>query len=178
MLATEIGRGPQPGFSPSAGLRLAGSASVALWGSLAWRSHAGGGPLGVTLATMALAWAALACAWRWASWRDSREILFFGLGFRLIAFVAVPVMEDDHHRFLWDGYRFAATGDPYAKPPQARFGDDTVPAEFRAVLDRINHPDVPTIYGPLTEWAFRLSHAIAPARLARWYRGYRAGRAE
>ena len=149
-------------------LRVAGGVSAAAWGLLAWRSHAGSAGLGWMLATLALAWTALAWALRRVSPRDSGTILFFGIGFRLIALIAAPVMEDDHHRFLWDGYRFAATGDPYAETPQARFADETIPTEFRAVLDRVNHPDVPTVYGPLTEWAFRLGYGIAPARLWPW----------
>ncbi|MEY2877891.1 MAG: hypothetical protein RLZZ15_271 [Verrucomicrobiota bacterium] len=149
-------------------LPVAGGVSAAAWGALAWQSHTAGAPLVAMLATMAVAWAALG----WAVWRAPRAsaamTLGFALGFRLIAFFAVPVMEDDHHRFLWDGYRFAATGDPYAEPPQARFADETITPEFRAVLDRINHPDVPTVYGPATQWAFRAAHAIAPTRLWPW----------
>lgn len=147
---------------------FAGSVSTVAWGLLAWRSHAGGAPLAWMLATMMVVWAALL----WALWQKSQSngpaILGFALGFRLIACFATPVLEDDHHRFLWDGYRFATTGDPYAKAPQAHFADDTIPPEFRAVLDDINHPDVPTVYGPLTEWAFRLGYAVAPARLWPW----------
>ena len=120
------------------------------------------------LALLALAWVGLFWAWRTITHRDSRHVLLFGLVFRIAAFVALPVLEDDHHRFLWDGYRFAATGNPYAAAPQAYFSDDSVPSQLRPVLDRINHPDVPTVYGPLTQWAFRLSHAIAPARLWPW----------
>ena len=149
-------------------MRFAGGLSVAAWGLLAWRSHGGGAPLGWMLATMAAAWAALAWALRRVEPRDTRAILFFGIGFRLIAFVATPMMEDDHHRFLWDGYRFATTGDPYADTPQMHFADETILPEFRPLLGRINHPDVPTVYGPLAQWAFRLSYAIAPAQLWPW----------
>lgn len=117
---------------------------------------------------MVVTWAALAWTIRRISPRQTWTFLGFAFAFRLIALFAEPVMEDDHHRFLWDGHRFAATGNPYAEAPQARFGDETIPAEFRAVLDRVNHPDVPTVYGPLTQWVFRLSHAIAPARLWPW----------
>ena len=80
---------------------------------------------------MVVTWAALAWTMRQISPRPPRTVLGFGFAFRLIALFAEPVMEDDHHRFLWDGHRFAATGNPYAEAPQARFGDDTIPAEFR-----------------------------------------------
>ncbi len=120
------------------------------------------------LATGSVAWLALAWAMRYAPTFSTPAIVGFAIGFRLVAFFAAPVMEDDHHRFFWDGYRFAVTGDPYAEAPMGRFADDTVPPEFRGVLDRINHPDVPTVYGPVTQWAFRLSHALAPAQLWPW----------
>lgn len=120
------------------------------------------------LGAVAIAWSAWALAARTQPEPSSREIFFWALGFRLIAFAAVPVMEDDHHRFLWDGYRFATTGDPYSEAPQAHFSDDKIPREFREVLDRINYPDIPTVYGPLTQWAFRLSYLIAPAQLWPW----------
>lgn len=147
---------------------LAGGITLVGWGTLAWRSQGEGAMLSGMLVTMAVAWAALAWAMAHASRRDSLSILVFGLGFRIVAFTAQPVMEDDHYRFLWDGYRFAATGNPYAEAPRELFTDPTVPAEFRPILDRINHPDVPTIYGPLTEWMFRLGYAIAPAQLWPW----------
>ena len=120
------------------------------------------------LATIGVAWVALLWALSRVAQRDSWVIIGFGLCFRLIALVATPVMEDDYYRFLWDGYRFAETGNPYDEAPLARFADDTIPTEFRSLLDHINHPDVPTVYGPVTQWAFRLSHRIAPARLWPW----------
>jgi hypothetical protein len=117
---------------------------------------------------LAGAWLCLAWAWRSGAHSDSRLVLLFGLAFRLVGFFAEPLLEDDHHRFLWDGYRFSRTGNPYATAPLTHFSDDSVPPEFRAVLDRINHPDVPTVYGPVAQWAFRLSHTIAPAQLWPW----------
>ncbi len=95
-------------------------------------------------------------------------ILGFALGFRILALLATPVMEDDHYRFLWDGYRFATSGNPYVEAPQARFNDESVPVAFHRILDQINHPDVPTIYGPLTQWVFRATYHVAPAQLWPW----------
>jgi alpha-1,6-mannosyltransferase len=146
-----------------------GCLTVAAWSALAVRSHTiSSPPLGWMLATMVVTWTALVWTMKKIPPRETAAVLGFALGFRLIAFFAAPIMEDDHPRFLWDGYRFATTGNPYVEAPAARFADETIPAEFRAVLDRINHPDVPTVYGPLTQWAFRLSHAIAPAQLWPW----------
>jgi hypothetical protein len=89
----------------------------------------------------------------------------WALVFRLIGLAGQPVLEDDHYRYLWDGYVFAETGTPYGLPPIAAFGDPGVDPRFVEVLNGINHPDVPTIYGPVAELAFLLSHHVAPARL-------------
>ena len=155
-------------IEPSVWLHCAGAAGVGAWVLLAWRSQTGGGHLAWMLGAMAGTWMSLAVACRVGSDRATWGILLWATLFRVAAFFASPVMEDDHHRFLWDGYRFAVAGDPYAAPPQASFGDPTVPPAFREILDHINHPAVPTIYGPLTEWMFRLGHAIAPAQLWPW----------
>jgi len=149
-------------------LSVTGGVTLVAWSALAWRSHEGGAPLGQMLVTMSVTWAALFWAISHAVLHDSPQLLCSGLAFCLVALAAQPVMEDDHYRFLWDGYRFAATGSPYAEAPRERFDDSAVPREFQPILDGINHPDVPTIYGPLTEWAFRICHAIAPAQLWPW----------
>lgn len=90
------------------------------------------------------------------------------VAFRLCGLFAEPVLEDDHQRFLWDGFVFAQTGDPYTAPPAAWFGETDLPEAFQAVLDRVNHPDVPTLYGPLCQYAFLLAYALAPAALWPW----------
>ncbi|MGQ0800164.1 MAG: glycosyltransferase 87 family protein [Pseudomarimonas sp.] len=79
------------------------------------------------------------------------------------AMLALPFAEDDHHRYLWDGYITATTGSPYGIPPAAYFGDETLPAEMHAVLDAVNHPQVATIYGPLLQWLFLSIHLLSPA---------------
>ncbi len=152
-----------------AAIHAAGAVAGVAWALLAWRSHqAGAPPLLPMLAVVGVAWVALGTAWRFAPSASARALIGWAVVFRVAAGCALPVMEDDHHRFLWDGYRFASTGNPYATAPRASFDDATVPPEFRAMLDRINHPDVPTIYGPALQWAFRLCHAIAPGQLWPW----------
>lgn len=158
----------QPCTTDAKHLAVAGGISCAAWCVLAWRSHYPEPALPCLLAVLSITWIALIWALARIPSLESKAILGFAIGFRMLALVAVPVLEDDHHRFLWDGYRFAATGNPYAEPPRARFADDAIPPEFRAVLDRINHAEVPTVYGPFTQWAFRLGHTIAPAQLWPW----------
>ena len=91
--------------------------------------------------------------WRWA------------IVFRAIGFFGEPVLEDDWHRYLWDGWMFAHTGNPYDKPPSLFFADLNVPPTMQRVLDGINQPDVPTIYGPVCQLIFLISYWIAPGKL-------------
>lgn len=93
------------------------------------------------------------------------RLIVWAVAFRLCGLVGVPLFEDDYFRYLWDGYRFAETGTPYGWAPAASFADDNVPAAFQRVLDQVNYPDVPTIYGPTTQFVFLLGYLVAPASL-------------
>lgn len=77
-----------------------------------------------------------------------------------IPFVLLPpAFSDDVHRHRWDGRVLAAGIDPYrhapADPRLSRFVD----ADAR----KINHPGVPTVYGPLAQGLLALL-ARSPAR--------------
>lgn len=93
------------------------------------------------------------------------RLIFWALAFRACGLFCIPLFEDDYFRYLWDGYRFAETGTPYAWVPAASFADATVPETFQRVLDQINYPDIPTIYGPVAEFVFLLGYLIAPGSL-------------
>ncbi len=93
------------------------------------------------------------------------RLLCWALAFRLCGLWGVPIFEDDWFRYLWDGYRFFETGSPYGFAPMQAFADESVPAAFQRILDQINNPHLPTIYGPTTEYAFLVSHVLAPASL-------------
>lgn len=162
-----ISRGADRG--PDWSFHGAGAAALAGWAILAWWSRRGAAvPLGLVLSVLGLAWAATLVAIRRARAVSLRSICFWALLFRLAALAAVPVLEDDFYRYLWDGRVFATTGDPFGKPPSAWFADGSLPAEAQWILSHINHPDLPTVYGPLCEWAFRLSYSIAPFAIWPW----------
>jgi hypothetical protein len=76
-----------------------------------------------------------------------------------------PLLEDDFFRYLWDGYQFATTGDPYRLAPAAFFGAPATSPIWQTILSGINYPEIPTIYGPVLEGLFALAYAIAPAQL-------------
>ena len=103
-----------------------------------------------------------------AQWSASFPVLrmvFWAVLFRVCGLLGGPLFEDDFYRYLWDGYRFATDGSPYGRAPEEFFGDDTVPERFRRVLDRINYPELPTIYGPVTQFLFLFAYAVRSANV-------------
>lgn len=81
-----------------------------------------------------------------------------------IGLCGIPLFEDDYFRYLWDGYRTATSGTPYGPPPEAFFTDPGVPVIMRRILDSIGYPETPTIYGPVLQTVFWLSHLAAPGQ--------------
>ncbi len=97
--------------------------------------------------------------------KQLKIIFYWAILFRLLGLFAEPILEDDHYRYLWDGYRLVTSGSPYGRTPAEFFTDETVPQAMQAVLDRINYPEVATIYGPISQGIFALAYLIAPASL-------------
>lgn len=102
--------------------------------------------------------------------RQGREfsitnILLWATLLRLCGLLGVPLFEDDYFRYLWDGYRFAMDGTPYGTTPFEFFDDPSVLQSFQLILNGINYPDLPTIYGPTTEVAFLIAYWLSPGKL-------------
>ena len=115
-------------------------------------------------------------------------MLIFAVGLlaRLMMFTSNPVMEDDWHRYLWDGASVANGVDPYQFAPaeasptdlfgeQQSLSDDPdlrqlqeLTEENQTVYSRVNYPYLKTIYPPVAEGAFGLAHIIAPFSLNGW----------
>ena len=91
------------------------------------------------------------------------RLFLWAVVFRICGLAGGPFYEDDFYRYLWDAYRFATTGTPYGAAPEAFFIDPSVPALFQGVLDGINYPELPTIYGPTTQLVFLLGYWLQPA---------------
>jgi hypothetical protein len=146
----------------------AGAIIAVAFALLAWLSH-GGIFVWVWLGLLTLAWTALLIGWRAA--KDipgsaiSTRLWFWAIALHAIGFFGQPIFEDDYFRYLWDGRQFAVTGNPYGVPPAVFFADASVPDSFQSILNQINHPHVPTIYGPVCEYVFLIAHWIAPAQL-------------
>ena len=93
------------------------------------------------------------------------RLVFWALLFRCCGLFGIPLFEDDWFRYLWDGYRFAETGTPYGWAPADSFNDPGVPVQFQRILDQVNYPDLPTIYGPASQYAFLLSYFLKAGSL-------------
>ncbi len=93
------------------------------------------------------------------------RLLFWAAAFRICGLLGGPFFEDDFYRYLWDGYRFATVGTPYGAAPAEFFVDPDIPANFHRVLDQINHPELPTIYGPTTQAVFLLGYWLRPGSI-------------
>jgi len=156
-------------LTPSRFVDAAALAVVAAFGALAALSHAAPVPLQAYGVCMAVAWLSFgAMLWRFGpnpGVLPVLRVLVWWLVFRAIGLAAMPVLEDDFYRYLWDGRSFVVHGTPYGVAPIDAFSDPTVPLAFQAVLDGINHPDLPTIYGPVAQWIFALGYLAAPAAL-------------
>jgi hypothetical protein len=92
-------------------------------------------------------------------------IILWAVIFRLIALGAIPIYEDDYYRFLLDGWVFANRGSPYDLAPLELFSTPDLPLFIHDILDRVNYPYVPTIYGPTLEYVFLLGYLAAPGKL-------------
>lgn len=118
-----------------------------------------------TLGAAAVLWVLCDQRFRHATPGTLAQILALALVLRGVSLLAWPLLEDDHFRYLWDGLRTLTARDPYRLPPEAFFGDASTPPQWQAVLNGINNPGVPTIYGPVLQGLFALGTAIAPARV-------------
>jgi alpha-1,6-mannosyltransferase len=93
---------------------------------------------------------------------SARTVMLGSLLLCLIGLCGRPLFEDDHYRYLWDGYRTVTTGNPFGAAPELFFADENVPPPMQRVLDGINYPEVATIYGPGLQYVFALSYLMAP----------------
>ena len=118
-------------------------------------------------------------------------IIVFGLLFRVSILPSQQIQEDDVYRYLWDGKVFASGINPFEyapsevnnfkafriQNPEAYYEtyanrnereleqlDKLKWASPRSLkyLERVNHPDVSTIYPPVAQFVFRLAHYIKP----------------
>ena len=108
---------------------------------------------------------------------NAKHVLIFivlaGLAMRLTQLGAVPVLEDDYNRYLWDGAVTVSGQSPFAISPETAAGStnpglSALRDQAGPVFDEINYPEYRTVYPPLAQAAFALSHLMAPFSLDGW----------
>ncbi len=102
-------------------------------------------------------------------------IIAVGVVLRILTLFSVPILEDDYFRYLWDGAVTANGGNPYEYSPKEIIEGKDVPPELSLLVEesgdivhKINHPDLRTIYPPLAQAFFALSHWVQPWSLIPW----------
>ena len=101
-------------------------------------------------------------------------IILFGLGFRVLFLFSTPILEDDYHRYFWDGAVVANGINPYQYSPEEAV--EGVGSEklkelkhlYGETLEKVNHPHVKTIYPPVAQFFFAVSYKISPMSLTAW----------
>ena len=78
-----------------------------------------------------------------------------------------PSADDDVYRYLWDGARLWSHGDPYAGAPLAYFSQP-LPDDVSWLADRVNHPELATVYGPVWVIIGALGWLLSPTSLFGW----------
>lgn len=108
---------------------------------------------------------------------DTRALIWMlavGIGMRLLMLPSIPIMDDDYHRYLWDGAMVASGFNPYAWAP-AHVATQPAGSAIRKtvsasglIAERVNHPNLRTIYPPIAQAGFALAHWLKPWSLHAW----------
>jgi hypothetical protein len=149
---------------------LAGLGCALGYGLLAFYAQQHGGP-SLSIFFAIIGWVSLLTFGLYAYFHRRAEpfpinrLIFWAVVFRFCGLLGGPLFEDDFYRYLWDGYRFAQVGTPYGIAPEHFFIDSNIPLIFQRILDHINYPEVPTIYGPTTQYVFLLGYLLSPGNV-------------
>jgi alpha-1,6-mannosyltransferase len=140
-----------------------------LHAGLLWQLSAGGADEQLIAVLVTALLGGLTLAWISFDTRfDRMHIAWFwalALAVRALALCAEPLLEDDHHRYLWDGMRTATTFDPYLHAPAFFFGDATLPQTWQDTLSLVNNPDISTVYGPALQLLFAAAYSFKPGEI-------------
>lgn len=95
-----------------------------------------------------------------ATWPEKAALISQDLRGEAVVYERFLLYDNDLWRYLWDGHTAANGGNPYREAPASVERGEGVWAE---VHDNISYAHIPTLYPPLAQWAFLLSHWLAPA---------------
>lgn len=91
-----------------------------------------------------------------------KDIIRFAILFRILCIFSLPCYEDDFYRYLWDGYVLNLGISPYNFAPEKFFEMENLSLEAMEILDQINNPQLPTVYGPVAILFFFVCYKILP----------------
>lgn len=101
-------------------------------------------------------------------------MLIAGLFMRLALMPSEPILEDDYQRYLLDGALVAHGFNPFAISPSDLLNLDpstklgALIAEGQVTVERVNHPELRTIYPPVGQAWFAVAHILSPWSLVSW----------
>ena len=96
-------------------------------------------------------------------WSAGSLILICSLMLRLgLSLTPQPRLSTDIWRYLQDGATICQGVNPYEIPP-AQVDLEKLSKPRREIIDRINHPDLASIYLPTSQWVFAGLWSIKPA---------------
>lgn len=78
--------------------------------------------------------------------------------FRLSLLFSTPALSDDIYRYVWDGSVQWAGINPYRFAPVAQ---ELAHLRDALIFPKINHPEMPTIYPPITQMGFWVGYGIS-----------------
>jgi hypothetical protein len=107
----------------------------------------------------------------WVAWRTFSvqlpprtvwTIAALSIFVRLTFLSTSPVGSDDAYRYVWDGKVQSADINPYRYAPYA---EELQHLRTSRLPSLVNHPDMKTVYFPLSQWIFYLSYQISGENL-------------
>lgn len=142
---------------------LAALASLVSVSALVALSRGDEPSIGLYVAALSIGSAAVTLALCRSPALSARAVLLVALVAHGVALFGETRFEDDFYRFIWDGWRVLEVGTPYGVPPIDFYDDLSVPPPMQEVLDWVNYPVLPTIYGPALQILFAITTAVSGA---------------
>ncbi len=96
-----------------------------------------------------------------ASWSEKAHLLAQDLRGEAVVYERFLLYDNDIWRYLWDGHLSAAGRNPYLEAPESGAAEGV----WADVRDNVSYPQIPTLYPPLAQFLFRLSHLLAPSSI-------------
>jgi alpha-1,6-mannosyltransferase len=92
----------------------------------------------------------------------SSSILYLAIGIGIVLragfITSDPIGSDDVYRYMWDGRVQSRGISPYAYAPDA---PELVPLHTQLLPASVNHPDLKTVYFPLSQWLCFICYEVS-----------------